>query len=236
MEAEPDEQPNERVSPGIGPEGVREADPPPPPLHRLGRLPDPIAFPDWVYVGDQRFDLPPESGCRVLYAATSRRTCLAESLSPLRPSVELLAELDTLDSGDNDFPFPAVRPIPEDWYASRLFGQLQIEPGQRWLDLSSMETLAALRRILARTLRDLGLRDLDMGVVQGSDYRPTQAIARWAHQHRFNGIAYQSRFGSGLDCWAIFEGARFRPVGLREFVVRDDPNLVAVAKAFCLRP
>jgi hypothetical protein len=204
VEEEPDEQPNEQVSSGIGPEGVREADPLPLLLHRLGRLPDPIAFPDWHYVGDQRFDLPPESGFRVLYAATSRQTCLAETLCSFRPDVDLLAELDRLGPSDDELPFPALRSIPHDWYASRLFGQLQIEPGQRWLDLSSMETLATLRVTLARSLRDFGLHDLDMSVVQGSDYRPTQAIARWAHQQGFDGIAYQSRFGSSLDCWAIF--------------------------------
>jgi hypothetical protein len=105
---------------------------------------------------------------------------------------------------------------------------------QRWLDLRSFETRETLRPELAQTLLDLGLEDLDLSGVVGPKRQLTQAIARWAYEHEYVGLVYSSRFDPTLTCWAIFEGAAFEPVGLPVPILRDDPDLVSVARFFGL--
>ena len=51
---------------------------------------------------------------------------------------------------------------------------------------------------------DLGLTDLDLSGVLGPQRRLTQALARWAYEHGYAGIAYPSRFDDALSLWAIF--------------------------------
>lgn len=96
------------------------------------------------------------------------------------------------------------------------------------------ETREALRAELAETLVRLGLPVLDVSGVRGPSRALTQALARWAHEHGYNGIAYSSRFDDALDCWAIFEGARFEPAGEPEPIGRDDRDLLTAAERFGL--
>jgi len=105
---------------------------------------------------------------------------------------------------------------------------------QRWLDLRSFETRETLRRELAQTLLALGLEDLDLSGVVGPKRQLTQAIARWAYEREYRGLAYSSRFDATLTCWAIFEGAAFEPVRPSEPILPNDPDLVATAKLFGL--
>ena len=50
------------------------------PLYRIGWPPDPLAWPDWRFVGHNRFD-DPERSYRVLYLAEQRSACFAELLA-----------------------------------------------------------------------------------------------------------------------------------------------------------
>src|SRR5207302_7574825 len=130
---------------------------------------------------------------------------------------------------------PLPRPqVPADWYHTRAVGQLRLTPRRRWLDLRSFETREALRHELAQTLLDLGLEDLDLSGVMGPKRQLTQAIARWAYERDYRGLAYSSRFNATLTCWAIFEGAAFEPVGSSEPILPNDVDLVATAKLFRL--
>jgi hypothetical protein len=198
-------------------------------LYRVGRLPDPLAWPPWELVGDGRFD-DPQREFRVLYAG-HRRACFLETLAPFRPSVEALAALQQVTGSQEPMPRGVV---PADWYQKRAVARLRLKTRQRWLDLRAAETREALRSELAATLLDLGLADLDLSGVLGPQRRLTQAIARWAYEHGYIGIAYLSRFDDALSLWAIFEGAVFEPVGVPEPIVPDDPDLVATAHLFGL--
>jgi hypothetical protein len=209
---------------------VRLAATPRGPLHRIGRRPDPLAWPPWEAVGGGRFD-DPEGRFRVLYAARRRLGAFVESLAPLRPSLALLARLRAVVGTAE----PVTRPrIPADWYARRAVVRLRLAPGQRWLDLRAPATREALRRELAGELLRLGLADLDVGGVVGPARALTQAVAGWAHGQGYAGLAYASRIDQALTCWAVFEGARFEAVGSPEPIASDDPDLRAVARLFGL--
>lgn len=124
--------------------------------------------------------------------------------------------------------------VPAGWHRERLIGRLIAEPGQRWLDLRSHETILALRAELATILASLGLEDFDLSVAVGSNRRLTQVISRWAFERDFQGIAYASRHGADLYLWAIFEGSRFEPVEIA-LVDAHDPDLVIAADRLGLR-
>ena len=209
---------------------VRRARTPRTALYRMGRHPDPLAWPPWEYVGSGRFD-DPAGKFRVLYATVQRRTAFLETLAHFRPSLDVLAALEAVENTDE----PLARPeVPADWYRARAIGRLRLVTRQHWLDLRSFETREALRRELAQTLLDLGLEDLDLSGVVGPKRQLTQAIAGWAHEHGHAGLVYSSRFDAALTCWAVFEGAAFEPVGLPEVILSDDPDLVSVARSFGL--
>ena len=96
-------------------------------------------------------------------------------------------------------------------------------------------TREALRGELAEQLVQLGLSDLDVSAVRGPHRELTQTIARWAYAHGFAGLVYRSRFDDSLDCWAVFEGIEFDPVGIPQSISLGDPDLLAAAALFGLR-
>jgi hypothetical protein len=209
---------------------VALATPPTSSLYRIARPPDPLAWPDRRFIGGSRFD-DPLNQFRVLYLAEQRRGCFVEILAGFRPDVHLLARLRHVSGVSWPGP-PAV--IPADWYTRRLIGRLRLEPGQRWLDLRAPETLQTLRSEMADSLVRLGLPDLDVSTARGPSRDLTRQIARWAFEHGCQGVAYRSRFADDVECWAIFEGARFTAIGPPEPIRADDPDMAAVAALFSL--
>jgi hypothetical protein len=205
-------------------------------LHRIGRFPDPLAFPPWhVAVAKAgRFDDPSDE-FRVLYAAAQRVACFVETLAVFRPRLAFLERASALPDGERGNDIPAVGAIPAGWHRERLIGRLVPAAGQRWLDLRSHETILALRAELAATLLALGLDDFDLSVAIGANRRFTQAIARWAYERDFQGIVYASRHGADLDCWALFEGCSYEAMEIAP-VDLHDPDLVLAAYRLGLRP
>ena len=208
---------------------VRTAGTPAGVLYRIGRLPDPLAWPPRELTGEGRFD-DPRHAFRVLYATGRRRAAFVETLARFRPSLEALARLRQIEGG----PAPGAAPVPADWYRKRAVARLRLRLRQRWLDLRAPETREELRRELAATLVDLGLTDLDLAAVVGPLRPLSQAVARWAYEQDYGGLAYTSRLDVRLFCWAIFEGAGFEPVGTPEPIAPHDPDLVTVARLFGL--
>jgi len=199
-------------------------------LYRIARLPDPLAWSPWTVVGSGRFD-DPEREFRVLYAAAQRRGAFAETPAQFRPSLEVLARLQRVASRAE----PLSRTtVPEHWYQRRAVARLRLLPGQRWLDLRTPATREALRAELATMLLTLGLSDLDLSRVLGPRRTLTQAIARWAYERGYSGLAHHSRLDQTLSLWAIFEGSAFEPVGLPEPITPDDPDLMSTARRYGL--
>lgn len=205
--------------------GVREALTPENAVCRLARRPDPLALRPWEFTGKERFD-DPRRRFRTMYAATQRLACYLEALAPLRPSPRLIAAWRAMQGTVELYPRPR---IPDDWLRQRTLAHFRVVGKVRLLDARAIETCAVLRTELAETLEALGLPDLDPSTLRGPQRGLTQAIAMWAFEHGYGGIAYRSRFDDGLaytlDCWALFEGTATEAHGRYEEVTRDDPDL-----------
>jgi hypothetical protein len=208
---------------------VVQATPPPRPLYRVGRKPDPLALPPLSVVGGNRFD-DPRGVFRVLYAAERQLGCFVETLAPLRPS---LADIAALSRGAGTTIRP-MRRITPDWRSARRIARLSLRPGLRWLDLRAPEACEVLRSELAAVLLRLGLADFDVSGARGPSRELTQRIARWAFEHGFAGIAYRSRLADDLNCWAIFEGDHWEPVGRPVPIRHDNPALRTAARLLSL--
>lgn len=199
-------------------------------LYRIGSSPNPLAWPPHRHVGQGRFD-DPQKRFSALYAAEERLTCFVETLAQFRPALQASAAEADVAGTDAGIVAPKV---PDDWYDARRLGRFRLRPGQRWLDLRVFETREALRGRFAAELRNLGLPDLDVGTVLTHRRDVTQALARWAYDSGYRGIAYASRFDTSFNCWAVFEGAEFDPILPFERIARDDPDVRTTAALFGL--
>lgn len=124
--------------------------------------------------------------------------------------------------------------VDEAWRLRRSIASFRLLPGQRWLDLRKLETRQALRPTFAELLAQLGFNDFDAGAALSPDRHLTQTISRWAFEHGYNGVVFPSRFEPRYSNWAVFEGAAITPVGVAGPILRDDPDLVAVARRYNL--
>lgn len=213
---------------------IRLADPGDKMLYRIGRPPDPLAWPEPPYRGTGRFD-DPLNQFGVLYAAVERRTRFLETLDTYRPDTALLQRLLVMGAGGF---IPQSGIIPDNYF-TKLLGRLRVTERQRWLDLraSAPETAIALSResTFAAQLPELGYgKRFKPGDLLGSDRRLTQELARWAYEEDFVGIAYSCSHDIQRDCWAIFDSAKIASAGSPLTIEPDDPDVIAAAKLFGL--
>jgi hypothetical protein len=206
---------------------------PPAALYRIGRAPDPLAWPPpGLAAGNNRFD-DPAGQFAVFYAAEQRLTCFIETLARYRLALEWVAAVGPTAGGLGGHASPGPARVPADWREKRRLGRFRLAAGQRGLDLRALETRIALRGALAAELTARSLADFDLGDAVSRDRTVTQTVARWAYEAGFNDIAYTSRFGCDYDCWAIFDRAHV----LRdetEALATDDLDLIEVARLFDL--
>lgn len=204
------------------------------PLYRLGRYPDPWAWPDWSYAAadgtfGNRYD-DPEASYRVLYASSQRVGAFLETLARFRPDLEVLAELDRIEGEDEP---PAV--VPRSWLDTRLLGEARVEG--RFVDVGDTTSLATLRTALAASAIRHGLDEIDAATIRLRAPRAfTQQVSRFVYEQRddrgaFAGIRYRSRLGDDVINWALFEpapdaGSPF--VSTTDAAIEaDDPDLQA---------
>lgn len=201
-------------------------------LYRLGRLPDPLAWPPREYAGDGRFDDPlGEFG--VLYAAEQRLACLVETLYRFRRPLVTLETERALRA--DEAPPSLAATLPSGWVRTRGFCSLQLDAERQWLDLRSVDTRESLRPTFASLLEQLRLPEFDLGAVYGSHRVLTQTIARWAYERGFAGLRYGSRYVEEFNCWAVFEHpgrATFHRIGEVEPIPLTDPDLQAAMDLF----
>jgi hypothetical protein len=96
------------------------------PVFRLGRRPDPWAWPDWAYAGEDgtwgnRFD-DSASEYRVLYASSKRLGPFLETLARFRPDPAIVAEQIAGDARDAEFETGPAGLVPSSWLADRALG------------------------------------------------------------------------------------------------------------------
>jgi hypothetical protein len=94
-------------------------------VHRIGRRPNPFAWPDWDYAAPDgtfgsRFD-DPKATYRVLYASTEGVGPYVETLARFRPDPAVFAAIDTIDAEDDE-PEPPRGLVPRAWLTKRAMG------------------------------------------------------------------------------------------------------------------
>jgi RES domain-containing protein len=196
--------------------------------HFLAPLdPPPSALCHWK----GRFD-DPERRFRTLYCAQTSLTCLYETLSSFRPSIQARKQFE---DRFGTLPFGI---LPRTWRQDRVLIEAQIviksgnlvpleEPGVRY----RLEREPEVRDLLIA----LGISQLDMGIILGSERKLTQAIARSVHRWGDAGVRYPSRHGLG-ECAALFEGkAQLVAIGPHRPLTDDFPELVEVCDRWDLR-
>jgi hypothetical protein len=181
------------------------------PLYRIARKPEPWAPPDWAYVGDDgtfgnRFD-DSEGYFRVLYASSSPLGCFVETLARYRspPNVEqLLSDLNEIEDAASEQ--ISLGTVPVTWLHTRSLGEAHTKR-TRFADVYSAEWLSYLRRHLepGYKFRHPDMEDFDLAQLMSQERQLTQQIATVAYQLNYDGIYYQSRHGSDLFNWALFE-------------------------------
>lgn len=192
----------------------------PPAVFRLGRGPDPWAWPDWRYADadgtfGNRFD-DPQGLYRVLYASTQRLATFVECLAYFRPDPAIIAEYADIAGSKDDEEPPGAGHVPSAWIDARCVGTAVLTGD--YVDVGHHETLAELRTALAPRLVHHGLRELDASTIRLTVPRAfTQEISRYVFDEtvdgtrRWNGVAYRSKHGDDLENWAVFEPASPAP-------------------------
>ena len=187
----------------------------PGPVYRVGRHPDPWAWPDWAYATDgtfgNRWD-DPQGEYRVLYACSQRVGAFVETLARFRPDLEVVAALARVE-GDEDG--PPVGVVPARWLAGRRVGRAGLSG--RFVDVGDARSLATLRTDAAASAIHYGLSDIDASAIRLTARRGfTQEISRLVYASvneggPFAGIRYASRLGDQFTNWAIFEAHQASP-------------------------
>lgn len=221
---------------------MKPADPPEE-VFRLGRRPDPWAWPDWAYAEadgtfGNRYD-DPQGTYRVLYASTQRVTTFVECLAYYRPDIEVVAELNAIVGEDGDQEPPGAGVVPSEWVEQRVVGRAALVGD--YADVGHHESLAELRGALAARVVHHRLHELDAATIRLTAPRAfTQEVSRYvfdqtlAGQRRWNGISYLSKHGDDLRNWTIFEPAAPEVIDVGAFD-RDDPDLAAALELHGLR-
>ena len=150
---------------------------PPRPLYRIGRFPDPWAWPSWDYqhadgTFGNRWD-DPQGRFRVLYATSQRLGTFLEVLSRFRPDPEVVAGLAEI-AGEDDALAPGS--VPRSFLELRLIGEATVRG--RFADVAAAKSLAHLREALASRLVHHGLADLDASAIRSATRRWDESEAR----------------------------------------------------------
>lgn len=214
------------------------------PVFRLGRSPDPWAWPDWSYASNDgtfgnRWD-DPAGSYRLLYACSQRVGAFVETLTRFRPDLEVIATLTEIEGEEEDLPQDVV---PRRWLEGRLIGEAVVHG--RFADVGDARSLATLRRELASRAIHYGLSDMDAAVIRLSAPRAfTQEVSRFVYEWRdaqgaFTGIRYGSRLGDQFLNWAIFEppSEAKSPIGEADSdaIDPDDPDLAEALRLLGLK-
>lgn len=214
------------------------------PLFRIGRAPDPWAWPDWSYADPDgtfgnRYD-DPAGEYRVVYASSDRLGPFVEVLARFRPDPAVVAGVAEIEREQEEPPGPAAGRVSGRWLAERRIASG--EAAGRFALVGHSRSLAHLRSELAARVVHHGIGELDAAAIrQHAPRRFTQEVSRHvyecADEHgepQFAGVAYRSRLGDEFENWALFERpGQERPEidAVRVQAVEDsDPDLLAALR------
>lgn len=211
---------------------------------RIGRLPDPWAWPPWeAQHSDSTFGNrwdDPEGVYRVVYACTQLEGAYVEVLSRFRPDPAVVAELAAIEGSGDEY---RIGIVPATWLESRAIGEAALVG--LYADVGHGRSLTYLRAVMARRLIHHDVPDLDAAAIRiSAPRRFTQEISNHIYKlslpdgtPRFAGIEYESRFGDNYQNWAIFERPGQDPIvdPIVRGVHRDDAALHAALASLGLK-
>jgi hypothetical protein len=185
--------------------------------------------------------IPQEERFRTVYCATRSVAAFGETISRFRPSLKLLAQLESIDDAE-PWDSKTLGVIPSEWRLSRHLGISHIDYSALFVDLDAAESAQFLRESLASVAVELGYSDVDLGVLRGQNRRLTQEAARCIYElpetperPALAGIRYVSRLNSDWECWAVFHDRFYHSEEPTRSILPDDPGLLEAAELFGLR-
>lgn len=155
-------------------------------VYRVGRAPDPWAFSERRYCGNNRWD-DPELNFRTIYAGDDLFACYVEVLAPLRPDmpsgIDLLAEIEEDPADSIAYPTPQAGVVPKSWLEGRMWAQARLS-GQ-FVDVTAAATVRDLRPRFLGLAQKLGFADFDAAALKTAHPRElTQRVAAWGRCHQ----------------------------------------------------
>ena len=145
----------------------------------------------------------------MIYAGSSRLTCFLETLARFRKAPASLEQALEEISDYVPSDYTASGTVPESWLTKREMGRAAL-PNKRFADIYSSLWVAHLRNHFEQELVDQGVIksgdvDFDLSLLLSQRRPLTQKVARHVYDLKYDGIRYQSRHGSELENWAVFE-------------------------------
>jgi hypothetical protein len=176
-----------------------------------------------------RFDIDVEDEpTATIYTGESAEAAIAEVLAPLRPDLETIAKVNSLPGDDLK---PSAGVLSNRWLNKRNLGQAIVRSDVSIVDLSSVETINALRAIpeIAKKATECGFSDVDEASLKASGPKGrkfTQTVAAYVYNQYFSGVRYGSRLGSEYFCVAAFVQLNLKDIGDSEFIEETEKSVV----------
>ncbi|MBM6622828.1 RES family NAD+ phosphorylase [Micrococcaceae bacterium RIT802] len=221
---------------------LKIARPPSATVWRIGYQPDPLAWADWSYATNGRFQGrwdDPDGRFRTLYFGDALLNCLVELLAHARREKYLAEELAGIDEDPEDAAhYPTIEPgkVDRAWLLPRCAAEATLT-GQH-CDVTDKESIAALHPHFIRKTLEAGHYDFDAALLKNGEARSlTQAVAAYLFlQDDVNGVRFTSRHGEDMGLWSVFEQAETvsptSPYVLRVGVSALTEDMAEIGQAF----
>jgi hypothetical protein len=145
----------------------------------------------------------------VLYMAETKRAAYVEFFGDLRPAPGMQTAIREVshDTAGLHETTVGTGEISKDSLDSILVGEAELSEAIA-ADVTAFDSVQELRGRLWDRIQAAGLADLSVAIIQGRDYRITQAISRilYTDPGGYGGIRCPSYYGTDLICWTFFQG------------------------------
>jgi hypothetical protein len=174
---------------------------------------------------------------RSLYTSSSLHGAFTERLQDLRPKLDFLAGLQTieLEPGED---LPPYGSIDTAYFDNLYVCELVAETTKPFVDVMDREIIAIMRETHALLAQQLKQSSIDASTILGNARELTQAIARTIWQNSYAGIVAPSTLGQNYRNWTIFETGHQTNILCAELAVAraapvtlDHPDLIEALNA-----
>ncbi len=171
----------------------------------------------------------------MLYASSTRIGCFLETLARFRQppaSLQIADALNEIQNTGSDFTPPNT--LPASWLTQRAMGRAT-PSGGRYARIYSSEWLSYLRKLFEPDVVSSGLlhhgdAEFDLHLLMSKNRWLTQRAATKISAIGYSGVCYESRHGTDLVNWALFEPFQIRSLEILEIDLTDADLVEAVAR------